>query len=73
MGRFKFLILSILVGFASNSQERFLQYNSKDSLNQKSRIHGVLGVNLKLNGYYDFYGEYDYRTGSRFWLKEIRF
>lgn len=45
-----------VLGWATNAQERFLQYNSKDSLQGKPRIHGALGVNLKLNGFYDVFG-----------------
>lgn len=48
-----FLIVFCISGF---SQERFLQYTSKDTINGKPKVKGSLGVNLKLNGYFDFYG-----------------
>lgn len=51
-----FLLVVIFSSFYSFSQERFLQYNSKDSISEKPRIQGALGVNLKLNGYYDVFG-----------------
>lgn len=48
--------ICILLTSLTFSQERFLQYSSKDSINNQARIKGSLGVNLKLNGYYDLYG-----------------
>ena len=51
-------LLLVLLGiiFNSYSQERFLQYSSKDSIEGLPKIKGSLGVNLKLNGYYNIYG-----------------
>ena len=48
-----FLIVFCISGF---SQERFLQYTSKDTINGKPKVKGSFGVNLKLNGYYDLFG-----------------
>jgi len=50
------VVICFLFTFLSYSQERFLQYSSKDSIEGKPRIKGSLGVNLKLNGYYDVFG-----------------
>lgn len=50
------IILILLFCVLGYSQERFLQYSSKDTINGKPRVKGDLGVNLKLNGYYDFFG-----------------
>ncbi len=36
--------------------DRLLTVRSKDSINGTSRLTGTLGLNLKLNGYYDVYG-----------------
>ena len=43
--------------FSQNSEtDRLLTVMSKDSINEKPRLKGALGLNLKLNGYYDVYG-----------------
>lgn len=49
-------VLLVLCCLSVFSQERFLQYKSKDSINGQPKVTGSLGVNLKLNGYFDFYG-----------------
>lgn len=49
-------ILTTLFCFISYSQDRFLMYTSKDSINGIPKVAGSLGVNLKLNGYYDIFG-----------------
>jgi len=51
-----FFILCLVISFTAISQERFLHYSSKDSINNTPRVQGSLGVNLKLNGYYDIFG-----------------
>ena len=48
-----FFMVFCVSGF---SQERFLQYASKDTIKGKPTVKGSIGVNLKLNGYYDFFG-----------------
>lgn len=51
------LIIFFAVHFSSYSQEeRFIQYKSKDTINGIPKVEGSIGVNLKLNGYYDFFG-----------------
>lgn len=47
------LLVFCISGF---SQERFLQYSSKDTINGQPKVKGSIGVNLKLNGYYDVFG-----------------
>ena len=49
-------VLILMFCISVFSQERFLQYSSKDTINGKPKVKGSLGVNLKLNGYYDFFG-----------------
>jgi hypothetical protein len=50
------LILCFIISISSFSQERFLQYKSKDTIDGNPRVEGSLGVNLKVNGYYDLFG-----------------
>lgn len=38
------------------SQDRVLTLRSKDSINGKPKLKSSLGANLKLNGFYDFFG-----------------
>jgi len=54
----KLTLLLVLLGITIHSfaQERFLQYSSKDSVQDQPKIIGSVGVNLKLNGYYNIYG-----------------
>jgi hypothetical protein len=42
--------------FNTFSQERFINYKSKDSILNQPKVMGSIGVNLKLNGYYDVFG-----------------
>jgi hypothetical protein len=56
MKKYIFLLICLGITIHSFSQERFLQYSSKDSINGYPKIKGALGVNLKLNGYYDVFG-----------------
>lgn len=50
----------LFISFYSYSQvsdtDRLLTVKSKDSINDKPKLTGTLGFNLKLNGYYDVYG-----------------
>ncbi|RXP57054.1 hypothetical protein EC396_07025 [Lutibacter sp. HS1-25] len=52
--------LTIFMGFIfcaiSFSQEKFINYASKDSINGQSKVKGSIGVSLKMNGYFDFFG-----------------
>jgi len=50
-----FAIPVFLFGQYSNV-DRFLTVYSKDSTNGKSKMKGSLGINMKLNGYYDVFG-----------------
>ncbi len=51
------LIFISLISFGQHSEtDRLLTVKSKDSINEKPRLTGTLGFNLKLNGYYDVYG-----------------
>lgn len=51
------LLFISIVSFGQNSEtNRLLTVKSKDSINEKPRLTGTLGLNLKLNGYYDVYG-----------------
>jgi len=52
-----FLIAFILISpVYLFSQDRFLTVSSKDSINDKPRFKSSLGVNMKLNAYYDIFG-----------------
>lgn len=48
-----FLLTFCLFTYA---QDHFLTYISKDTIDGVPIVRGSLGVNLKLNGYYDFFG-----------------
>ncbi|TYA56684.1 hypothetical protein [Formosa maritima] len=50
------LSVALLLSSVSNSQERFLTIASKDSINNLPKFKTSLGVNMKLNGYYDVFG-----------------
>lgn len=50
------LLILILVVQASFSQDRFLSYSSKDTVNGRPTFKASLGANIKLNGYYDVFG-----------------
>ena len=54
------LIALVLFSFDSFSQtydnDRLLTVRSKDSVNNLPKMKGAIGVNMKLNGYYDVYG-----------------
>ncbi|MFK5982822.1 MAG: hypothetical protein QM499_07910 [Flavobacteriaceae bacterium] len=50
------LFLPLLMIGQTYENDRLLTVRSKDSLNDKPRIKGALGVNMKLNGYFDVYG-----------------
>ncbi|MDO6758888.1 hypothetical protein Q4566_01650 [Tamlana sp. 2_MG-2023] len=41
---------------SASAQERFLTVTSKDSVNEAPRFKSSLGVNMKLNGYFDVFG-----------------
>jgi len=56
MKKYLSAILILLFCISGFSQERFLQYASKDTIKGKPKVKGSIGVNLKLNGYYDFFG-----------------
>lgn len=60
MKKIYFLLLIFITPLflsAQNSKvDRFLTVYSKDSVFNKSRMKGSLGVNMKLNGYYDVFG-----------------
>ncbi|MCX7549126.1 DcaP family trimeric outer membrane transporter [Xanthomarina sp. F1114] len=50
------LCLSFMFTLTTFSQERFLSVASKDSINNRPKFTTSLGVNMKLNGYYDIFG-----------------
>ena len=54
------LLLLLIFPVLSYSQlyenDRLLTVRSKDSINEKPKLKGALGVNIKLNGYFDVYG-----------------
>lgn len=49
-------ILMVFVPLIGLGQERLLTVRSKDSINGKPKVQSSLGANIKLNGYYDFFG-----------------
>lgn len=54
-----FLIFSFISFFSFSqvfSDERFLTISSKDSINEKPKLKSSIGVNMKLNGFYDAFG-----------------
>ncbi|NOQ91517.1 MAG: hypothetical protein GQ552_02230 [Flavobacteriaceae bacterium] len=51
-----FIFLFLFIPFVLFSQERFLTVSSKDSIDNKPKFKSSLGVNMKLNGYYDVFG-----------------
>ncbi len=53
---FFYLIISAISYGQNYSNDRLLTMHSKDSINEKPRLKGSLGVNMKLNGYFDVYG-----------------
>lgn len=50
------LIIVLFSFFISFSQDRYLTVTSKDSINNQPRFKSSLGVNMKLNAYYDVFG-----------------
>ena len=54
----KLLLISLIFTsiFSVNAQERLLKVSSKDSIGGEPRITAWLGVNMKLNGYYNIKG-----------------
>lgn len=50
------IYLFLLIPYFFFGQDRFLTITSKDSVNQKPRLKSSVGVNMKLNGYYDVFG-----------------
>ncbi|MFD1294518.1 DcaP family trimeric outer membrane transporter [Lutibacter holmesii] len=53
----KLITFTLLIFCLSMSgQDRFLTYISKDTIAGIPKVRGSIGVNLKLNGYYDFFG-----------------
>jgi len=49
-------VFVLLTPFILVSQERFLTVSSKDSVGSKPKFKSSLGVNMKLNAYYDLFG-----------------
>jgi len=49
-------VLILFSSFVLFSQERFLTVKSKDSIDNKPKFKSSLGVNMKLNAYYDLFG-----------------
>ncbi len=49
---FIFLLFSLL----TFGQDRFLTVTSKDSINDRPKFKSSLGINMKLNGFYDVFG-----------------
>lgn len=56
MKTYRFIYLFLLLPVFIYSQDRFLTYASKDSIDAIPRFKGSVGANLKLNGYYDVFG-----------------
>ena len=50
------ILCFLMLPFLFHGQERLLTKSSKDSINGKPKMKGSLGANIKLNGYYDFFG-----------------
>jgi hypothetical protein len=50
------LVLFFLNLFVVYAQDPFLTIASKDSINKQPQFKSSLGVSMKLNGYYDFFG-----------------
>lgn len=50
------IVLVLICCLSCFSQERFLQYSSKDTIKGQPKVKGSIGINLKLNGYYDVFG-----------------
>ncbi|MDW5289355.1 DcaP family trimeric outer membrane transporter [Formosa sp. PL04] len=46
----------LCIGFFAFAQDPFLTLTSKDSVGEVPRFKGSLGVNMKLNGYFDIFG-----------------
>ena len=54
---FYFILFTPFLLLSQNfNNDRLLTVRSKDSINNKARITGSLGTNIKLNGYYDLFG-----------------
>ncbi|WP_067145675.1 hypothetical protein [Pseudotamlana agarivorans] len=53
---FSLFVLSISTCLSINAQERFFTLTSKDSIGQAPKFKSSLGVNMKLNGYFDVFG-----------------
>lgn len=51
-----FLIISFFSFGQDFSDERFLTVTSKDSIDHRPRLKSSVGVNMKLNGFYDSFG-----------------
>ena len=52
----RLFLLMALVPLIGLGQERLLTVRSKDSINGRPVLQSSLGANIKLNGYYDFFG-----------------
>ncbi len=50
------LAIPLFINAQTYENDRLLTVRSKDSVNEKPRMKGALGVNMKLNGYFDVYG-----------------
>ena len=50
------IAFSSLITAQTYEGDRFLTVRSKDSINDKPRLKGAFGINMKLNGYYDVFG-----------------
>lgn len=51
-----FLYLIFIIPLINFGQERVLSVQSKDSINGMPKLHGSLGANIKLNGFFDVFG-----------------
>ncbi len=51
-----FLLFPFLLIAQISTKDRFITVFSKDSINNKPKMKGSLGTNIKLNGYYDVFG-----------------
>ncbi|MGY0392923.1 hypothetical protein ACW5R3_10245 [Bizionia sp. KMM 8389] len=56
MTKYLFYSCLLLAVFGAQAQERFLSISAKDSINGEPRFTTSIGANLKLNGYFDFFG-----------------
>ena len=52
----RLFLLMVLIPLIGLGQERLLTVHSKDSVNGRPVLQSSLGANIKLNGYFDFFG-----------------